>query len=349
LADYYRKRAIGGFSLIISESCAVDHPSATQGEGFGRLAGPGIPAWRRCVEGVKSAGAHMLIQLWHEGAVRKEGGNGPWSDAPTLSPSGLLKRDRPNGRAATLEELDEIKDAFVRGALTARAIGADGVEIHACHGYLIDQFLWAETNLRDDGYGGTSIEARARFPMEIVAAIRAATGPGFIISFRLSQWKECDYEARIVETPAEFTTLLRLLKSAGVSAFHISTRRFDRPEWPESKLGLAGWAKRLSNIPIITVGSVGLDRDVMESLAGQQSTDQVESGLRELVRRFQNGEFDLVAVGRSSIADPQWVSKVAQGQYDEIRTFRVEHLELEDFQEQAVENFRAPVKPKPEP
>ena len=345
LATYYQRRAQGGISLIISESCAIDHPSATQGEGFGRLAGAGIAAWARCVEAVKSVGGHMLIQLWHEGAVRKEGGTGPWSHAPTLSPSGLLKPGRPNGRAATLEDLEQIKDAFVRGALTARSIGADGVELHACHGYLLDQFLWAGTNLREDGYGGSSIEARARFPTEIVAAIRAATGPGFIISFRLSQWKESDYEARIVETPAEFLALLTLLKAAGVSAFHVSTRRFHQPEWPESNLGLAGWAKLLSSMPVITVGSIGLDRDVMETLAGQQSTAQLESGLRELVRRFRANEFDLVALGRSSIADPEWVSKVAQGRYNEIRTFRVEHLQLEEFQERAVEDFRAPLKP----
>ena len=86
----------------------------------------------------------MLMQLWHEGAIRKEGGDGPYSQYPTLSPSGLAHAGKPNGRAATLEDLEAIKAAFVKGALAARQIGACGIEVHACHGYLLDQFLWAD-------------------------------------------------------------------------------------------------------------------------------------------------------------------------------------------------------------
>jgi 2,4-dienoyl-CoA reductase-like NADH-dependent reductase (Old Yellow Enzyme family) len=91
---------------------------------------------------------------------RVEGGDGPYSHFPTLSPSGLVHKGKPNGRAATGEDLDAIRDAFVRGALAAKQIGAAGVEVHACHGYLLDQFLWAETNGRTDGSGGEDIRAR---------------------------------------------------------------------------------------------------------------------------------------------------------------------------------------------
>ena len=101
----------------------------------------------------------MLMQLWHEGAIRKEGGSGPYSQYPTLSPSGLAHAGKPNGRAATLEDLEAIKAAFVKGALAALEIGACGIEVHACHGYLLDQFLWAETNRRTDGYGGDDMAA----------------------------------------------------------------------------------------------------------------------------------------------------------------------------------------------
>jgi 2,4-dienoyl-CoA reductase-like NADH-dependent reductase (Old Yellow Enzyme family) len=106
-------------------------------------------------------GGRMFLQLWHEGAVRKEGGDGRYSQFPSLSPSGLAHAGKPNGRGATQQELDDILDAFVRGAVAARRIGAAGVEVHACHGYLLDQFLWAETNQRSDGYGGEDIPGRS--------------------------------------------------------------------------------------------------------------------------------------------------------------------------------------------
>ena len=340
LAEYYRRRIKGGVSLIITEACAIDHPASTQGPSFGRLVDRALSAWAECVRAVHDAHGKLFVQLWHEGAVRKEGGDGPYAHVRTLSPSGLLQGGRQNGCAATPKDLEEIKEAFVRGALAARSIGADGVEIHACHGYLLDQFLWADTNRRTDGLGGDSIAARARFPAEVVAAVRGAVGPGFPISFRMSQWKEIDFKARVVQTPQELQILVDAIVSAGVSMFHVSTRRFFEPEWSGSPLGFAGWTKRLGGVPVIAVGSVGLDRDVMESFGGQEAQSRIEGGLRELVRRVRDHEFDLIAIGRSSIADPDFVLKVRQGRLGEIRTFRIEHLQLEEFTEHTVDGFR---------
>ena len=127
----------------------------------------------------------------------------------------MVHARKANGRPATLEDLDAIRDSFVRGALAAKEIGAAGVEVHACHGYLLDQFLWAETNRRNDGYGGDDIRARVRFPAEIVAAIRQALGEEFPISFRFSQWKEVDYQARVAPTPEDLRTMLDILRAAG--------------------------------------------------------------------------------------------------------------------------------------
>lgn len=201
--------------------------------------------------------------------------------------------------------------------------GATGVEIHAAHGYLLDQFLWADTNLRDDTYGGPLIDHRVRFPAEIVAAIRARCGPDFLISFRFSQWKEHDYSARIAQTPEELTSMLAQLKAAGVDLFHASTRRFWTPEWDGSDWGLAGWTRNLSDMPTITVGSVGLNKDVMQSfLESDEAQPQVATAIDELSRRFNKGEFDFVSVGRSLIADPDWVKKVRAGSYADIRSFR---------------------------
>lgn len=327
LAEYYRERVEGGVGLIITESCAVDHPSATEVPFFCRINQATMSAWERCFSSVNRAGGRMLMQLWHEGAVRRQG--------LILSPSGLVHAGKPNGKAATLADLDALRDAFVRGALAAREIGAAGVEVHACHGYLLDQFLWPETNRRDDGYGGDDIRNRVRFPAEIVRAIREALGAQFPISFRFSQWKEVNYNARIVPTPQDLAAMLRILRDAGVDVFHASARYFWVPEWPGSDLGLAGWTKSLTDAPVIAVGSVGLDTDVMDNFFGKEAKSTGEAGLRELLRRFSNREFDLISVGRSLIGDAQWVNKVRDGRLSEIRMFTkkdvIGDLEMEGF------------------
>src|SRR5581483_2139149 len=104
------------------------------------------------------------------------------------------------------------------------------------------------------------------FPTEVVAAIRAACGPDFIISLRFSQWKEANYDAQVVRNPEELRLMLDAFRAAGADLFHASMRRFWLPEWEGSDLSLAGWTKSLTDAPVITVGSVGLDVDVMDNL-----------------------------------------------------------------------------------
>lgn len=330
LDAYYRRRVEGGVGLIVSEATAVDHPSATQTASFARLTPATADAWKRCVGAVKDAGGTMLLQLWHEGAIRPEGGDNAWSVHPTLSPSGLAHRGRANGRAATGDELAQIRDAFIRSALLAQAAGADGVEVHAAHGYLLDQFLWPVTNRRDDGYGGDDMRDRVRFPAEIVAGIRRVCGKDFLISFRFSQWKEADFAARIAQTPEELAVLTHAVREAGADILHASTRRFWEAEWAGSDLNLAGWTKRLGGLPTITVGSVGLSADVMSIVTGEEVAATIEQGARELARRFAQDEFDLAAVGRSLIADPDWILKVRDGRYSEVRAFSRGDLKLPD-------------------
>ena len=169
LREYYRRRVLGGVSLVISESCAVDHPSATKNPTFARISPGTREAWRACVAGVHEAGGAMFLQLWHQGAVNYGGDADSNPDFVALSPSGLSHPGESFGRAATEAELDSLKRAFVRGALDAAEIGADGVELHSAHGFLLDQFLWPGTNLRTDRYGGPSITDRATFVAEVAA------------------------------------------------------------------------------------------------------------------------------------------------------------------------------------
>jgi 2,4-dienoyl-CoA reductase-like NADH-dependent reductase (Old Yellow Enzyme family) len=314
LAAYYARRAEGGVPLIIGESSAVDHPSATVQPNASWLTARTAGAWARCVDAVRDAGGEMLLQLWHEGAVRNDG--------HALSPSGRVHPGKANGRAMTLEEMKAIGEGFVRSACIARDIGAAGVEVHCAHGYLLDQFLWHGSNGRDDGYGGLDIADRVRFPAEIVSAIRGECGPDFLISLRFSQWKEVDDDAKVAGDPGELQRMTTILAEAGVDVLHCSTRRFWEAEWAGDGRNLAGWVKALSGLPTITVGSVGLDTDVMTTfIEGTDPGARVSEAIADLEARLAAGEFDLVAVGRALIGDPDFVKKLESGDLAAIKTF----------------------------
>jgi 2,4-dienoyl-CoA reductase-like NADH-dependent reductase (Old Yellow Enzyme family) len=330
MVEYYRRRVLGGAALIISESCTVDHPSATKNPTFARMSPETREAWRACMTAVHEAGGAMFMQLWHQGGVNYGGDVEVNPAFVALSPSGMSSPGQPFGRAATEADLSGLKRAFVQGALDAAEIGADGVELHCAHGFLLDQFLWPGTNLRTDRYGGPAITDRAAFVAEVTEAVREALGPDFVISVRISQWKESDYDARIVDAPDQLGQLVRLLRTAGADIFHVSTRRFWTPEWEGSDLGLAGWAKSFTDAAVIAVGSVGLDVDVMASLNGEEGRATGASRIDELVRRFQRGDFDLISVGRSQIGDPEWVAKMTRHRIPDIRAFRAGDTALGD-------------------
>ena len=105
LREYYRRRVLGGASLVISESCAIDHPSATKNPTFARISPDTREAWRACVAGVHKAGGAMFLQLWHQGAVNYGGDAESNPDFVALSPSGLAHPGESFGRAATEAEL----------------------------------------------------------------------------------------------------------------------------------------------------------------------------------------------------------------------------------------------------
>ena len=320
VAQYYRRRAEGNVGLIITEGTFISHKAANGYENVPAIFGEeALAGWKHVVDEVHAAGGKIAPQLWHVGSVRKEG-IGPDKSVPGYSPSGLYKPGAPNGVAMSQSDIDEVVASFAQAAADSKAIGFDAIEIHGAHGYLVDQFLWEGTNQRTDEYGG-SLEKRARFAVEIIAAIRAAVGEDFPIIFRFSQWKQQDYNAKLCQTPAELERLLTLLSDAGVDVFHASTRRFWLPEFEGSDLNLAGWTKKITNKPVITVGSVGLDSD----FTGEGSVDlggtSNPTGIEGLLTRLNNDEFDLVAIGRALLVDPQWVNKIEQNKEDEIAPF----------------------------
>ena len=320
VAGYYRRRAEGQVGLLITEGTTVNHPGAPGHDAVPAFHGEAaLAGWKRVVEQVHGAGGAIIPQLWHVGGTRRPG-VGPDKDAPGYSPSGLFKPGKPNGKAMDQNDIDDVIRAFADGARDAKALGFDGVEIHGAHGYLLDQFFWEGTNQRDDQYGG-SLENRARFGVEIVEAVRAAVGEDFAIVLRYSQWKQQDYEARLAHTPEELERFLALFVEAGVDMFHASTRRFWVPEFEGSDLNLAGWTKKLTGKPAISVGSVGLDDDFIGANNQGIGGTANHKGLEDLVRRLAADEFDLIAVGRALLQDPNWLVKVREGDTEGMEPF----------------------------
>ncbi|WP_227982734.1 NADH:flavin oxidoreductase [Nocardia spumae] len=316
--SYYARRAAAGVGLIVTEGTYVGHESAGQSDRVPRFHGEEqLAGWAKVAADVHAAGGAIVPQLWHIGMVRNHGEQ-PYPDAPAMGPSGIrVDGTEATGRAMTQRDLDDVIAAFAEAAADAERIGFDGVELHGAHGYLVDQFLWAHTNRRTDTYGGDPV-ARTRFAAEIVAAVRAAVSPGFPVIFRFSQWKQEAYNARLAETPQQLEAILAPLAAAGVDAFHASTRRYWLPEFDGSDLNLAGWTKKLTGQPTITVGSVGLDGDFLHAFTGKGA----ELGsLDNLLDRLERDEFDLVAVGRALLQDPQWATKVLGGRIDELKPY----------------------------
>jgi 2,4-dienoyl-CoA reductase-like NADH-dependent reductase (Old Yellow Enzyme family) len=320
---YYRRRAEGGVGLILTEGVSPNQVTATGTPDVPNIVTPEAKAgWRRVVDAVHAAGGRIGIQLWHEGPYRNPA-KSEHPDAPSWSASGIKVPGKPALWPAMRE--DEIETAiaeFVDAAVAAKEIGFDAVEFHGAHSYLIDSFFWALTNARDDRWGG-DWTGRTRFAAEIVRRTRARVGAGFPLIIRLSQWKQQDFNARGGETPAEFERWLAPLVDAGIDIFHLSQRRFWEPAFEGSALNAAGWAKKLTAKPAISVGSVGLSGEFTATYGGEVSTP---ASLDRLVEMLERDEFDLIAVGRALLQDPDWALKVKAGRTDELKPFSKEAL-----------------------
>ncbi|MGF6598494.1 2,4-dienoyl-CoA reductase-like NADH-dependent reductase (Old Yellow Enzyme family) [Paraburkholderia sp. GAS448] len=330
VASYYQRRAEGETGLIITEGVGIDHPSALGEAGLGEnsipmLAGAeSVEAWRCVTDAVHASGGVIFPQLWHMGPM-KEANTGPVPAAPPMRPSGLwgptgrlssldagyLTRVSAPTRAMTDEEIADVIAAYRRSASYAKVAGFDGIAIHGGHGYLIDSFLWSETNQRIDIWGKDRT-ARTRFAAEVVREIRAEIGAAMPISFRFSQWKQQDFKARLANTPAELEQTLAPLAEAGVDIFEASTRYFNRAEFEGSDMNLAGWAKKVTGKLSMTVGGIGINKGFYDSMAGSETVAQHD--LTPLLERFLRNEFDLIGVGRSLLHDAHWARRARLGE-----------------------------------
>jgi len=295
---YHETKAKGGWGMIIVEDYAVD----PLGRGFwtpGLWKDEQIESHAELTKRVHAAGAKILAQIYHCGRQTTSAviGEQPVSASPLTCP---VLGSTP--RELTVPEIKKIVSQFGDAALRAKKAGFDGVEVHGAHGYLIAQFMSKYSNKRCDEYGG-SLENRLRFPLEIIKDIREKCGPDFVIGFRISGDEKVPGGRSIEETK----TIAIKLEKQGVDVLHVSVGVYEST-WaiiPPMKIA-PGWiadyaeeVKRVVNIPVITVGRIN-DPFVAESI-------------------LLSGKADLVAMGRSSLADPELPNKFARGEYDDIR------------------------------
>lgn len=311
---YYEKRAKGGCALILSEGTTVPHSGADGYPHVPHFYGNALPQWKRIKDTLTSRETCFMPQLWHVGSVKKADDQGA-SYGPSAVPHPYLPQQNPP-IAMSASDIDEVIQAFVHSACAAEELGFPGVEIHGAHGYLIDQFFWPRTNVRQDQYRSGTF-----FAEKLISEVRRKVQDSFVICLRFSQWKLGGYDETLVSTPQELANFLEPLVDAGVDLFHCSTRCFWEAEFPGSHRNLASWTKHLTGKPVITVGSVGLDCDFVETLKKGQSSSPSYDRLQLLAEKVDQGEYDLVAVGRALIADPHWVNKVRDGEWDSILPF----------------------------
>ena len=320
VVSYYKRRAEADVGLIITEGVEVSHKASSAYPDVPRLdSEKARDGWKRVVGGIKEHDGAVIAQLWHCGGFRKLG-MGPNPEVPGHTASGLVRPGKRVAHAMSSEDIKETIDAFASDAKYCEEIGFDGVEIHAAHGYLIDNFFWRGTNEREDLYGG-SIEKRSQLAANIVKAIRSNVSNNFIVGLRFSQWKQQDYEAKLAASSEELLKVIKQPVDAGLDYLHSSMRRFWESEFEGSNENLAFWTKKLTGLPTISVGSVGLDSDFID-MSAPASPRNIDKAISDI----SNKKYDMVAVGRALLADYEWVIKMREGRIKDIIPYTKEAL-----------------------
>ena len=299
IISYYEARAKGGAGLIITEITRIDDDL---GKGMPHQLGATnmaqIAPLQQLTDTIHSYGTKIFLQLQHPG---KEGMQQLAGGRPLLAPSEIPGSKGNMPRALTTEEVEALVKKFITGAVIAKAGGADGVEIHAAHGYLVNQFLSPRHNVRTDKYGG-SFENRLRFAVEIVSGIKAAC-PGFPVSVRISA-DEFMPDGNHLE---EGVKIAQAMEAAGADVINVSNGLHESGvtimepyAYPEGwKKHLATAVKAAVSVPVIAVNTI-------------KTPETAEALLAE-------GVSDFVGSGRGFLADPAWPNKAKDGKSETIR------------------------------
>ena len=287
--NHYTTRSIGGVGLIIVESTGITPNGRITDNDLGIWDDKHIKGLKNLVQSVKKHGSKIAIQLNHAG--RKYTGSGQ-----PVAPSAIsYDENYKMPKELTKIEIKEIIFRFQEAAIRADKAGFDVIEIHAAHGYLIDQFLSPLSNLREDGYGKTT-ENRTRFLKEILVAVKEVWPKGKPISLRVSAE---DYKkggisikemVQIINIVKEYVDVVHV-SSGGLVPAHINL-------YPGYQINFAQTIKRECNIPTIAVGLI-TEIDMVEEI-------------------LSNERADLVALGRELLRNPFWVLNKAKEKNVEI-------------------------------
>jgi 2,4-dienoyl-CoA reductase-like NADH-dependent reductase (Old Yellow Enzyme family)/thioredoxin reductase len=295
LVAYHEARAIGGVGLTILETMGV-HPSSP-----GTIWGfhPDLPnSYPRMMDRLHAHGMKLFQQIWHGGPNANPLDNSaPWAPSEQVGP---LNPVLP--LAMSKAQIAEITQAFIQTARNCEAWGADGVEVHGAHGYLLANFLCPATNLRDDEYGGP-LENRARFLLEVLEGVRAEVSSKFAVCVRLSP-------DTIVGGlgPAELHEVTSWIERRGLAdVIHIS-----QGSYHALRKVVGGMHEPMGyELPDALQIRAGLKLPII--MVGRYRT------LEEADALIRNGDCDMVAMNRATIADPDLVRKSLAGEPERVR------------------------------
>jgi len=295
--NYHVRRAKGGCAMNIVEIASVHYSTAAPTH-IGIHDDKFLPSLTRLASAIKEAGGKACIQLWHGGRQdsAKHRNGQPW--APSAIPCPMIK-EMPH--VMTIEEIKEVVSSYGDAAMRAKKAGFDAVEIHGAHGYLIDCFLNPYSNTRNDEYGG-SFENRIRFALEVITDVRAKVGNDYPVIIRLSASE--NVEGGIVLEDG--IQAAKLYEKAGVDAIDVSQGCYGAIPYTVPPFFLpigvnvenAAVIKKNVSVPVIVAGRI------------------ISPELAEEV--LQSGSADFISLGRVQLADPDFVSKAAEGRSDEI-------------------------------
>lgn len=306
IIKYYEERAKGGVGLIIPEFTKVSDMGPGTLFQLSLTTDEHIELMSKLVDTVHKYGTKIFIQLHHAGRQTYSMLiNGEPVVAPSAIPCGICQQET---RALEINEIKEIIDKFINAAYRAKLAGADGVEVHAGHGYLLNQFLSPNTNKRQDEYGG-STENRCRIVCEIIQGIKEKCGESFPISVRITvdeflQYIDKSGQGINLDMAIE---ICKLLEKSGADALNVTcgtyetiTTFMEPTSYPEGwRVYLAETVKKSVNIPVFGNAVIRNPKYAEEIL--------------------QNESVDFIAMGRSFLADPYWVQKAFEGRESEIR------------------------------
>ena len=296
LVEYFVERAKGGVGMMLVGGGSV-HPGGQELPDLPQMYNDDcIPALKDMVKRVKQYDTLFGVQLMHGGRQSYL----PKKVAPSPIPAPAVVKGEV--RALEIHEIKELSSCFGDSAKRCQKAGFDFVELHGAHGYLINQFMAPNSNIRTDEYGG-SFENRTRFLFEIIEDIQAKTGKDFPIGIRING---NDY----IENGWDLKSTVRiapLLEKAGVVYLHISGGVYGSTELTIPSMytphgcfvHLAQEVKKHVNIPVITVGRI-------------KNPDHADEIIKE-------GKADIVSMGRSFLADPYYPEKARKGEFSQIR------------------------------